>query len=344
MKKDKKGKDIYLQLEFADFEAGVFPTGFAFINREGDFCREADGDKQLINGFTWNRPHPPEEIGTTASGGAIYLELPEEVCAPVNREREKWFNHWAENQLAKHKAKFKKTCRGLSEGEIRTKIKAELIWVNFLLEPTIHPEPPRYEYQNSKLPKRIATEYYNILTFGRNSFWEKYRTLTECQSAHPPGGSYDNSVIIAEGFIRYRDHLNKLLTEPGTTDSISETQAELKDLFFIENWMEYIDLLCDCEAPVLKREGSVYTFIGNAKTESGIVAAFIQYLKNKGIVNSNFNRDAIADVLTHQIKNFKVSGPTITNVSRKYETHYQKHLEEEVKRLKDNKKTNHLLT
>lgn len=226
MKKDKKGKDIYLQLEFADFEAGVFPTGFAFINREGDFCREADGDKQLINGFTWNRPHPPEEIGTTASGGAIYLELPEEVCAAVNREREKWFNHWAENQLAKHKAKFKKTCRGLSEGEIRTKIKAELIWVNFLLEPTIHPEPVRYEYQNTKLPERIATEYHNILTFGRDSFWEKYRTLTECQSAHPPGGSYDNSVIIAEGFIRYRDHLNKLLTEPGTTDSISETQAD----------------------------------------------------------------------------------------------------------------------
>ena len=337
MKKDKKGKDIYLQLEFADFEAGVFPTGFAFINREGDFCRAADADKQLINGFTWNRPHPPEEIGTTASGGAIYLELPEEVCTAVNREREKWFNHWAENQLAKHKAKFKKTCRGLSEGEILTKIKAELIWVNFLLEPTIHPEPPRYEYQNSKLPERIATEYHNILTFGRNSFWEKYRTLTECQNAHPPGGSYDNSVIIAEGFIRYRDHLNKLLTEPGTTDSISETQAELKDLFTRENWMEYMDLLTNCPKPVLKREGDVYTFTGAARGGTGIVASFVKCLKDESIVNPNFGRDLIAKVLTKQIENFSVGGASINNQSKKYITVYKGYLEKEVKYLKNNR-------
>jgi ribosome-binding factor A len=47
----------------------------------------------------------------------------------------------------------------------------------------------------------------------------------------------------------------------------------------------------------------------------------------KGIVSASKNRDEIANVLSNEIKDFKIVGSTIDNISMNYNNHFARQLE-----------------
>lgn len=101
----------------------------------------------------------------------------------------------------------------------------------------------------------------------------------------------------------------------------------LKDLFEGEIWEVYLDRLTECKPQLLTKGEYKYKFVGNPKTQVGVVAAYFKYLKTKGILKQNLNRNSISEVLNDEIVNFKVSGSTIDNISNTYDKKFKKQLE-----------------
>lgn len=115
--------------------------------------------------------------------------------------------------------------------------------------------------------------------------------------------------------------------------SIVEVQPGLvnfqmfENIFTVSDWEKYVDILCNCTPPLLKKENEKYQFIGNKKTQKGCVAQWFKFLKLKGIVKATVNRDELAKVLGNEINNFKISGATIDNNSKTYERTFQDQLQ-----------------
>jgi hypothetical protein len=232
MKQEKRGKDIYLQLEFDDFGGTNWNNGpeclFAYIDGSGNVTKEKgkDGVRFWV---TWQEPHGPEEKRTLKTGGSVYLELPEAVCAEVDRYRKESHEKNAEMRFFRHRDRFEKTCRGMTDAEITIQEEKELALVNFLLEPDKHPEPAGHRFRNARMPKIVPVQFAALFEYGREYFWKRYRHKAECDGNRPPGNNHENDILLAEGFIRYRDYLKKRLSEPGTTDSMTGMQMDLTE-------------------------------------------------------------------------------------------------------------------
>lgn len=112
-----------------------------------------------------------------------------------------------------------------------------------------------------------------------------------------------------------------------TPEKKAIVQTGLQSLFIVEDWEKYIDALTVCEPPILKKEKEIYTFIGNKKTQRGVVASWFKYLRTKGIINQSINRYLIAEILSSEIKNYQISGSSFDNTSNLYNKQFSRQLE-----------------
>jgi hypothetical protein len=101
---------------------------------------------------------------------------------------------------------------------------------------------------------------------------------------------------------------------------------ELKDLFTIENYEDYIDALVNCEPQLLKKKEGKYSFVGNEKKQKTCVSSWFKYLKSKGIVNQSINRKDIATILSACIENYSVAGSSVDTYSEEYKDKFEKQL------------------
>lgn len=120
----------------------------------------------------------------------------------------------------------------------------------------------------------------------------------------PPDSSKTKSDI--ENYKKYSSH------------SKGEIKLTFANIFTCNNWEKYINVLTQCDPPLLKREQKKYYFIGNKKTQKGCVAQWFKYLRNKGYIDQNISRDELAQLLSNEIINFSISGSSIDNRSRTY--------------------------
>lgn len=103
-------------------------------------------------------------------------------------------------------------------------------------------------------------------------------------------------------------------------------ENNLSKLFSTSDWQKYFDALVHCTPPLLKFDDDKYKFIGNKKTQRGIVGSWIKYLKSKGIVNVSLSRDEIAKILTENILDYSITGSTIDNASTTYQNKFESQL------------------
>lgn len=127
--------------------------------------------------------------------------------------------------------------------------------------------------------------------------------------------------VIKEIIMKWLDAKEKELAEFGDDEKkygverpVQGEPATLKDLFTTENWQKYLDALTQCKPAILRREKDQYRFIRNKKTQRGVIAAWIKYLKTKGIIRTNLNRNEIARVLTSEIFDYSINGSTLDNI------------------------------
>jgi hypothetical protein len=107
------------------------------------------------------------------------------------------------------------------------------------------------------------------------------------------------------------------------SQNIIANPKTFKDLFVRMGWEKYVNALVICEPPLLNKK---HEFIGNKKTQRGVVAAWFKDLKSKGVIDQSLNRDEIAQVLCTEIKNYSISGSSVNNRSLLYEKIFEKQL------------------
>lgn len=143
-------------------------------------------------------------------------------------------------------------------------------------------------------------------------------------------GKVNNDKILSNeiefiSFKQSENQLSQILTEQSEDKQV---YSSFSDIFNNDNWEKYIIPLTKCNPKLLEKVGIKFKFIGNKKTQIGCVAGWFKFLKSKGIINQSASRDALANILTLEIENYKVSGATIDNISTTYKKIFQKQLEE----------------
>lgn len=121
-------------------------------------------------------------------------------------------------------------------------------------------------------------------------------------------------------------YLKTLSNEIVSKKSDSIEKRQFKDIFTKENYFEYIMVLTKCEPALLSYDGTKFKFIGNKKTQRGVVGAWFKFLKSKGIIDVNINRDTLALVLSIEINEFSINGSSIDNESGTYTKTFEKQL------------------
>ncbi len=124
---------------------------------------------------------------------------------------------------------------------------------------------------------------------------------------------------------KYRDFVNNEIEKAKDEKKINT--KTLQEIFIVENWQKYIDILTTCEPKLLRKENNNYKFIGNKKTQKGCIAQWFKTLKIKGIIDQSIDRGELASVLSSEIIDFSINGSTIDNVSTNYKTTFEKQLE-----------------
>ncbi len=92
------------------------------------------------------------------------------------------------------------------------------------------------------------------------------------------------------------------------------------DVFTSNDFAKYLNALVNCTPQLLN---SNYEFVGNQKTQRGVIATWFKYLKSKGIIDQSLSRDELASVLTTQIKNYSIAGSSIDNESTLYKKTFE---------------------
>lgn len=111
------------------------------------------------------------------------------------------------------------------------------------------------------------------------------------------------------------------------------------DIFNVENYIEYLDLLINTEPPLLnKTDDGKYRFIGGQNKQRGLVAAYFKLLKDRGIINNSINRKKLAEILSREITNYRISPASIDNTSNYWYKTYLKKIEIELKRITPKRK------
>lgn len=106
----------------------------------------------------------------------------------------------------------------------------------------------------------------------------------------------------------------------------NENVIALSEIFAVNDWETYVDVLTLCTPPLLKKEGTRYIYIGNENTERGCIAQWFRYLKNRGILRRGLNRKNLANILSEVIVDFSIGGASIDNQSETYTKKYEKQL------------------
>jgi hypothetical protein len=113
---------------------------------------------------------------------------------------------------------------------------------------------------------------------------------------------------------------------PSQTKKKVELEAEIKklktfsDVFGRNDCAKHLNVLVNCVPQLLN---SNYEFVGNQKTQRGVIAAWFKYLKSKGIIDQSLNRQELASVLSSQIKNYSIAGSSIDNESTLYKRTFE---------------------
>jgi hypothetical protein len=131
-------------------------------------------------------------------------------------------------------------------------------------------------------------------------------------------------------FVPFLSFLNKAKCA-GKIEFQTVMTKTLKEIFTVENYAFYVNALCRCEPAILREEEGQWEFIGNVKTERGIVGQWFKFLKSIGVVSPSLNRDALAKILSSEIKNFSISGSNLDNVTDRFTKKFQRQLEALIK-------------
>ncbi len=171
--------------------------------------------------------------------------------------------------------------------------------------------------------RRSIVDYNEMLNQSRYNFSRSYfyDTINECYS---------------DMEIKYNAERLKLVTinsSNGDNFSIkfkkgnSNKFKSISDLFVNGDWVKYVDLLTTCTPQLLQRKGNAYFFVGNESTQKGCIASYFKFLKASGVIKSTCNRFDMSEVLSREIKNYKVSPASIDNKSTLYRKVFATQLE-----------------
>jgi hypothetical protein len=120
-------------------------------------------------------------------------------------------------------------------------------------------------------------------------------------------------------FIKWFDHSHQ--TEKNNEQKTENKKPKTFNDVFVENdCTKYLNVFVNCTPQLLN---SQYEFVGNKKTQRGVVAAWFKYLKSKGIIDQSLNRNELAMVLSTQIKNYSIAGSSIDNESTLYKNIFE---------------------
>lgn len=113
----------------------------------------------------------------------------------------------------------------------------------------------------------------------------------------------------------------------GKKDNEVQSPQTLKELFIDPQKYEYcLNALCNTDPPLLINESGQYRFIGNPKTQIGIVGYYFKELKDYNILKQLNSKD-IAEILSSTIKDFKIKESTIKSETAKFSKVFRKQLE-----------------
>ena len=120
-------------------------------------------------------------------------------------------------------------------------------------------------------------------------------------------------------------HLLKARENQNTIDEQALTNPQrLSDMFVEPDFKKYITPLTTCGNPLLKVVNDTYVFIGNSKTERGVIGAWFKALKARGKIHSSINRNVMAQILSREIKKYSISAASIDNTSAKFHSTYER--------------------
>jgi hypothetical protein len=125
----------------------------------------------------------------------------------------------------------------------------------------------------------------------------------------------------------FKSYIKKLL-EQRIKKSTSQTPQTLKELFTDpEKWEYYINALCECNPPLLKKESGQYRFIGNPNNQIGVVGYYFFDLQKHNILKV-VNSQIIAETLNNTILDFKIKESTVRSETSKYSKVFRPQLEQ----------------
>lgn len=136
---------------------------------------------------------------------------------------------------------------------------------------------------------------------------------------------------------RYKDefiHIEEQKIIELSDNTLENKDLSFESLFVSSDYNKYLDLIINSDFKLLeKTENGKYKYIGNQRTQKGVIAAYFKTLKARGIINQSANRVQIAKVLSTQIENYSISGSSIDNKSGFYEDKFYPNIEYRLKQL-----------
>lgn len=130
----------------------------------------------------------------------------------------------------------------------------------------------------------------------------------------------------------YRKQLNEIWEKErhreADTTPTPKRYKSFADIFTVKDWDKYLRALTECTPRLLEYDetNNTYKFVGSEKKEKGCIAQYFKQLKARGIIDSNINRNELANLLSNCLLNFKISGASIDNESEQYKKIYEKQL------------------
>ncbi|WP_046755407.1 hypothetical protein [Kordia jejudonensis] len=126
---------------------------------------------------------------------------------------------------------------------------------------------------------------------------------------------------------KYKVALNDLIEkiksyEENIVDAKKTKTNTFKEIFTVDDYEKYINALYQVENPVIDEN---WNFIGKPRKHKGVICCWINHLQTKGIINKKFNRQVLAEVCNHEIKDFNLGkdGKTFDNTSKIYDDNYK---------------------
>ncbi len=115
------------------------------------------------------------------------------------------------------------------------------------------------------------------------------------------------------------DTTNKDIVKKDKVEEKDDTvQTGLRQLFIVENWELYVDVLTEYKNPLLKKENNRYKFMGKKSGDRGVVASWFNYLKSEGKIAGKYAREEIAAILTNEIIDYSISPSKVEDESKSF--------------------------